>query len=281
MKNYELYFLEKLREFKKLEQAFTKYTYQGKTPKNISESGEFFRKAAMLSMEAIELKNTILGEMHNVKEIQLKDTEAKTTLDRLIHKQRFASTVFAEKIAELFKLDIDQSLDTIETDLETYISGEKHNELWKDFFSWFFISEYYYRMIQVETIIISNKTSDTIIKYFLEIKKAYVFGLDKACISLSRDLLEIALHDRLKEKGAFKEGYITTINVAKEDPLERYITVSYKLEVLTKNDTDLAHQVRKNAKNILQINDNENFSVRGLAFKTISDTAKIIERLRR
>ena len=277
MKNYELYILEKLREFNELEKAFTKYTYQAKRPNDIGESADYFRKAAMLSMEAVELKNTILGEMHNVKEIQLKDSKAEDTLDRLIHKQRFASTAFAEKTAELFKLDIDQSLDTIETDLETFISGEKHDELWKEFFSWFFISEYYYRMIQVETVTLSKKTSDTIIKYFQEIKKAYVFGLDSACISLSRDLLEIALHDRLQEKGAFKEGYITTINVAKEDPLERYITVSFKLELLSKHDTDLAHQVRNNAKKILQFNDNDNFSVRGLAFKTILDTAKIID----
>ena len=281
MKNYELYILEKLREFKKLEQAFTKYTYQAKKPKNIGDSAEYFRKAAMLSMEAVELKNTILGEMHNVKEIQLKDTEAKNTLDRLINKKRFASTAFAETTAELFKLDIDQSLDTIEMNLETYISGEKHDELWKDFFSWFFISEYYFRMIQLETINLSNNTSDTLGKYYQEIKKAYVLGLDKSCIALSRDLLEIALRDRLQKKRAFKEGYITTINVAVEDPLERYITVGFKLGLLTKHDTDLAHQVRKNAKNILHIDDNDNFSVRGLALKTISDTVKIIEQLQR
>ena len=281
MKNYELYFLQKLREFNNIEQQFVKYSYQLKKPNDLNESTEYFREAARLSFEAVELKNTILVEIHNVDELDLSDNEAIETLKKLEKNEGLKSTSFAGKVAELLDLDGDESWDLIETDLESYFSGDKYEKLWKDFYDWFFILEYYHRKAQVEAVVIFTRPPENIIKSFQELKTAFIFGLDKSSISLCRSILETALHDQLKKKGAFKQGYVATINLAKEDPLTRYITVSAKLELLNEEYKTLAHQIGKNANNIHNINDNENFSIRGLSLKTIADTVQIIEHLYR
>ena len=80
MKESDLYFLEKVREFKKIEQEFIKFTYETKKPRNKEESEQFITKSIELAFDAVEKRNLILGEMHDVSGIQVNDPEVKTII---------------------------------------------------------------------------------------------------------------------------------------------------------------------------------------------------------
>lgn len=281
MKDTDLYFLEKVREFKKIEQEFIKFTYETKTPGNKKESEQFINSAIELAFDAVEKRNIILGEMHDVSDIQVNDPEVRSIIEKLRKGKGFASLAFAESLASLLNKKIDNYYEKIKTELKDYFYEDKHDELWEEFHSWFSIPDYYYRKAQIGAIITSSKLPSNIVQYFNEIKEAYAFGLDKSCISLSRALLEIALHDKLKKKGLFKSSKITSIDIAREDPLHRYIFVAHKERLLSNKVKELAIEIKKKGNNILHIKDTQDFSVRGLALKTIKDTVEAIEYLYR
>ena len=281
MKDTDLYFVEKVREFKKIEQEFIKFTYETKTPGNKKESEQFINSAIELAFDAVEKRNIILGEMHDVSDIQVNDPEVRSIIEKLRKGKGFASLAFAESLASLLNKKIDNYYEKIKTELKDYFYEDKHDELWEEFHSWFSIPDYYYRKAQIGAIITSSKLPSNIVQYFNEIKEAYAFGLDKSCISLSRALLEIALHDKLKKKGLFKSSKITSIDIAREDPLHRYIFVAHKERLLSNKVKELAIEIKKKGNNILHIKDTQDFSVRGLALKTIKDTVEAIEYLYR
>ena len=281
MKDTDLYFLIKVREFKKIEQEFIKFTYETKTPGNKKESEQFMNNAIKLAFNAVEKRNVILGEMYDVSDIQMNDPEVRSIIEKLRKGGRFESLAFAESISSLFNEKIDNYYEKIKTELKYYFYEDKYDELWEEFNTWFYIPDYYYRKAQIGAIITSSKLPSNIVKYFNEIKEAYAFGLDKSCISLSRTLLEIALHDKLKKKGLFKPSKIISINIAKEDSLHKYINVAYKEMLLSNKAKGLAMEIKKKGNNVLHIKDTQNFSVRGLALKTIKDTVELIEYLYR
>lgn len=281
MKDTDLYFLIKVREFKKIEQEFIKFTYETKTPGNKKESEQFMNNAIKLAFNAVEKRNVILGEMHDVSDIQMNDLEVRSIIEKLRKGERFESLAFAESIASLFNEKIDNYYEKIKTGLRHYFYEDKYDELWEEFNTWFHIPDYYYRKAQIGAIITSSKLPSNIVKYFNEIKEAYAFGLDKSCISLSRTLLEIALHDKLKKKGLFKPSKIISINIAKEDSLHKYINVAYKEMLLSNKAKGLAMEIKKKGNNVLHIKDTQDFSVRGLALKIIKDTVELIEYLYR
>ena len=281
MDNTEIYFLEKIREFKKIEQEFIKFTYEVKTPGNKEESEHFMNKAIELAFDAVEKRNMILGEMHDVSDIQIYDQKAKIIIEKLRQGERFESLVFAENLASLFNKEIDNFNEQIKTELKDYFYEDKIEELWEEFHSWFYIPDYYYRKAQIGSIITSSKLPLNIVQYFEEIKEAYAFGLDKSCISLSRALLEISLHYKLKRKGFFKSSKITNIDIAKEDPLHRYIFVAQREGLISKEAKELALEIKNKGNRVLHIKDTQDFSVRGQALKTIKDTVSVIEYLYR
>ena len=281
MKDTDLYFLIKVREFKKIEQEFIKFTYETKTPGNKKESEQFMNNAINFAFNAVEKRNVILGEMHDVSDIQMNDPEVRSIIEKLRKGERFESLAFAESISSLFNEKIDNYYENIKTGLKHYFYEDKYDELWEEFNTWFHIPDYYYRKAQIGAIITSSKLPSNIVKYFNEIKEAYAFGLDKSCISLSRTLLEIALHDKLKKKGLFKPSKIISINITKEDSLHKYINVARKEMLLSNKAKGLAMEIKKKGNNVLHIKDTQDFSVRGLALKTIKDTVELIEYLYR
>lgn len=280
MKDTDLYFLIKVREFKKIEQKFIKFTYETKTPRNKEESEQFINKSIELAFDAVKKRNLILGKMHDVNDIQVNDPEVKIIIEKLRKGERFESLAFAKNLASVLNKDIDNYYEKIKTELKDYFV-DKFDELWEDFHSWFYIPDYFYRKAQIGAIITSSKLPSNIVQYFDEIKEAYAFGLDKSCISLSRTLLEIALHDKLKKKGLFKPSKTISINIAKEDSLHKYINVARKEELLSNKAKELAMEIKKKGNNVLHIKDTQDFSVRGLALKTIKDTVELIEYLYR
>lgn len=285
MSGSELYFLEKVREFKKVEKEFIRYTYESRKPKNNIESNKFLKKAIELSFKALSIRNKILGEMHDVSNIQIIDPDVKLIISKLRSDERFESVTFAESIANLINKDINNSYEQVATELIHYFSEENYDEFWDDFHSWFYVPEYYYRKAQVGAIITRSILPKNIIKYFDEIKEAYAFGLDKSCISLSRTLLEIALHDKLKKKGLFKKTKdyrnYNIINLNEEDPLRRFIVVAKRNNLLSVRYKELADEIRTHGNNVLHVKDTTEYSVSGLALKTIINTVEVIEYLYR
>jgi len=281
MNNTDLYFLEKVRELIKIEQEFIKFTYETKTPENKEESEQFMNNAIELAFGAIEIRNKILGEMHDVSDIQVNDPGVRLIIEKLRRGEKFESLAFAENLAFLLNKKIDNYYEKIKTELKNYFYEDKYDELWEEFNSWFYVPDYYYRKAQIGSIITSSKLPPNIVQYFDEIKEAYAFGLDKSCISLSRTLLEIALHDKLKRKGYIKPNKVQCIDIAKEDSLTHYIFVAAQEKLLSKKAKELAIEIKKKGNSVLHIKDTQDFSVRGLALKIIKDTVETIEYLYR
>ncbi|MGB5157589.1 hypothetical protein [Desulfobacterium sp. N47] len=72
MRKSDLYFLEKVREFKKIEQEFIRFTYETKTPRSKEESEEFIKKSIGLSNNSKELAIEIKKRGNSV--LHIKDT---------------------------------------------------------------------------------------------------------------------------------------------------------------------------------------------------------------
>lgn len=280
MKQSDRYFLEQIREFKKIEQEYIRFNCEAKTPRNKEESEQFFMKSIELAFDAVEKRNLILGEMYDITDIQINDPEVKRIIEKLKKGERFESLNFAENLASLLNEDIDDYSKRIKTDLRDYFA-DKFDEFWDDFHQTFYIADFYYRRAQVGAIITSSKLPSNIIQYFNEIKEAYAFELDKSCISLSRALLEIAIFDKLKKKGYFRSSKIISIDEAKKSLLKGYIMDAYREGLLSKNVKNLAVEINNRGNRVLHIKDTTEYSVRGLALKTIKDTVEVIEYLYR
>jgi hypothetical protein len=139
MTNTNIYFLEKVREFKKIEQEFIKFNYEAKTPGNKKEYEQFMNKAIEVAFEAVEKRNKILGEMHDVSDIQVNDPEVMLTIEKLRKGERFESLTFAQNLADLLNKNIDNYYEQIKIELKHYFYEDKYDELWEDFNSWFYI----------------------------------------------------------------------------------------------------------------------------------------------
>jgi hypothetical protein len=272
----ELILLQKVREFIEADKQFNKFQYESKKPKTEEESLEFFAKMASLSFKAAVIRNELFSEMYDINDVQIIDPDAKRTYIMLRKNHKFPSIAFSEKAADLLNINVENEFEHLKTDLKSHIR-DRFDDFFGEFTSWFDVSDYYYRKAQLGAIITSSKVPKNISRYFDEIKEAFAFGLDLSCISLSRALLEIALYDKLKKKGHFKSNKIMQIKIAKEDQLFRSIDLSYKYNFLSSFHKDLAHEVRKTGNNVLHIKDTEEYSVRGRALKTITDTVEIIE----
>ncbi|RJQ78950.1 MAG: DUF4145 domain-containing protein [Desulfobacteraceae bacterium] len=280
----DIYFLEQIREFQRLEKEFIKLTYEAKKPAGKEESSQFMNIAIELAFGAIEKRNEILGEMHDVSEIQIIDPEARNIIDKLRKKVNFETLNFAENLAAIINKNIDTDSKKVRIEIEEYFN-DNFDELWDDFFSWFYIPSYYARKAQVGAIITSSKLPHNVIVYFEEIKEAFAFGLDKAGISLSRALLELALREKLRSKGYFikssNKRMSNVINLSEEDPLTRFISVARNSKLLSDGHKKLANEIRERGNNVLHIKEIPGYSFRGLALKTIKDTVEIIEYLYR
>jgi hypothetical protein len=117
--------------------------------------------------------------------------------------------------------------------------------------------------------------------YFDEIKEAYAFGLSRSSITLCRALLEMALLDKLKRKGYFKnkKNKIKSIDVAKQDNLYSYINMAKSCRILISNYAKKAHQIRISANEILHLKDDDrNFDRKG-TLEIIFGTVEILEHL--
>ena len=74
--------------------------------------------------------------MHDVSDVQIRDSDVKSTIQKLRSGERFESVAFAEKLASFVNKDIDNYYKQIKTDVFHYFE-ENYDEFWDDFFSGF------------------------------------------------------------------------------------------------------------------------------------------------
>ena len=232
-----------------------------------------------MAIEAFNLKNEILSDFHDVTNIQIFDQTVKGTLLKLRSNEKFQSISFYQYIAEEINKRTESYTDELDTDLGDYMFRMHYEELQEDFHSWFTYIDYYCSKAIIGPIISTSKVPDNIKEYFNEIKEAYAFCLYRSCIGLCRAMLEMGLHDKLNRKGVFKtnDPKVISIDIAKEDSLNRYIYLSKKEGILDKINAEKAHSIRKYANKILHHKNDPINCTKKDAFQIINNTIGVLE----
>jgi len=108
-----------------------------------------------------------------------------------------------------------------------------------------------------------------------------VFGLDKSCISLCRDLLDMSLFDKLIKNAHYskKLNELKTQKERSEFCLKDNIDFAKEFMLIDNELNGLAHQVRIQANKILHIKNKNKNSREDSTLDIIKNTIKIIERL--
>ena len=163
-----------------------------------------------------------------------------------------------------------------------YLCSSK-GSLFDEFHSFFDIYGYYEAKCKIGPIISSLHVPGGILSYFEEIKEVFAFGQYRSCIALCRALLEMSLWDRLSRKKVFKDSdsNVTSIDVAKEDNLYKYINLAKYHNILDAGGVKIANEIRKISNGILHIRSRDIKVTERDAFKVIFSTIQIIEDLYR
>ena len=274
--------LDNVRKLELLEREFKKFNYETATPRNSDESISFLREIIRIAGEAFTTRNKILEDFKDVTELNIQDKQALGLLDSVRRNDKLYSIAFYENVGGIINADAENQENKMPTSIED-ILNDKFEDIFSDFHSWFDVTSYYLAQITIGPIISSFKIPSYLLSYFSEIKEAYAFGKYRASVALCRALLEMALYRKLKAKGAFrdKDPKVTSINVAREDNLNRYINMAKWEKILSKDSLDLAHQIRKTANSVLHIKDSEQQLDKKIVVDSIFATLRILEGLYR
>ena len=274
--------LDNVRKLELLEREFKKFNYETATPRNSDESISFLREIIRIAGEAFTTRNKILEDFKDVTELNIQDKQALGLLDSVRRNDKLYSIAFYENVGGIINADAENQENKMPTSIED-ILNDKFEDIFSDFHSWFDVTSYYLAQITIGPIISSFKIPSYLLSYFTEIKETYAFGKYRASVALCRALLEMALYRKLKAKGAFrdKDPKVTSINVAREDNLNRYINMAKWEKILSKDSLDLAHQIRKTANSVLHIKDSEQQLDKKIVVDSIFATLRILEGLYR
>lgn len=274
--------LDNVRKLDGLEKEFLKFNYETAKPRNSEESITFLRELIRTATEAFTTRNNILEDFKDVTELNIQDRQALRLLDSIRRGDKLYSIAFYENVGEMVNAGAENKDNKMATSFED-ILYDKFDDLFSDFHSWFGITSYYLAQITIGPIISSFKIPSYLLSYFSEIKETYAFGKYRASVALCRALLEMALYRKLKAKGAFrdKDPKVTSIDVSKEDNLNRYINMAKWEKILSKDSQDLAHRIRRAANDVLHIKDSEQQLDHKIVVDTIFATLRILEGLYR
>lgn len=274
--------LDNVRKLDRLEKEFLKFNYEITKPRNPEELTAFLRELIRTATEAFNAKNNILDDFKDLNELSIQDRQALQMLDSIRRGDKFYSIAFYENIGEMVNADAESRANEIATSVQD-ILYDKFDDLFSDFHSWFDVTSYYFAKIKIGPIISSFKVPSYLLSYFKEIKETYAFGQYRASVALCRALLEMALYRKLKAKGAFrdKDPKVTSIDVAREDNLNRYINMAKWEKIFSKDSQDIAHGIRKTANDVLHIRDVEKQLDHKIVVDTIFATLRLLEELYR
>jgi len=270
------------RKLEKLEKEFLKFTYETSKPKSSEELTAFLGESIRIASEAFAARNEILDDFKDVTELRIIDKQVLKVLDNVRRCDKFYSIAFHENIGEMLNAKTENETDKISITIEDVLH-DKFHDLFSEFHSWFDLIGYYFNRIQIGPIISSSKVPSYLLSYFDELKESYAFGQYKASTALCRTLIEIALYEKLKAKGAFKnkDPKVININVAKEDNLNRYINMAKWEKILSEFSADAAHKIRLTANDVLHVKEAPRKLDQKFVFDTIISTVNIVEELYR
>ena len=282
MKSNEEAILEGVRELNRLEKDFIRFTYESKKPEDDVQLEAWFREAVAISAKAFDLKNEILSEFHDTTSLSIHDNEVLRTLDTIRSGRKMYSISFYENFARFVNEKFENLQDKLDVTLTDYLCSSK-GSLFDEFHSFFDIYGYYEAKCKIGPIISSLHVPGGILSYFEEIKEVFAFGQYRSCIALCRALLEMSLWDRLSRKKVFKDSdsNVTSIDVAKEDNLYKYINLAKYHNILDAGGVKIANEIRKISNGILHIRSRDIKVTERDAFKVIFSTIQIIEDLYR
>lgn len=282
VKENEEFILKKVRELNSLERDFIRFTYESKKPEDDSQLEAWFREAVAISAKAFDVKNEILTEFHDTTVLSIHDNEVLKTLDIIRRNKKMYSIAFYENFAAFVNEKFENWQDKLDLTLTDYLGSSKGN-LFDEFHSFFDIYGYYEAKCKIGPIISSLQVPEGIIAYFEEIKEVFAFGQFRSCIALCRALLEMSLWDRLNRKKVFtdSDSNVTSIDVAKEDNLYKYINLAKYNKILDGSGFKKANSIRKTSNSILHIRKGELKVDAKDAFRVIFNTVQIVEDLYR
>jgi hypothetical protein len=157
--------------------------------------------------------------------------------------------------------------------------------LFETYHSRFDINTYFYDKLRVGPIITNSTLPNALKDYFSELKEAYAYGLNKACVALCRMLLEISFSDCLKNETEYKNA--TIINrAAKDKPafefsLYENINIAQSLNLIPEDFARKAHTVRCSGNRVVHIEEKRTKNKPINTMEMIKDTIAIIEMLYR
>jgi hypothetical protein len=278
----EEFILKRVRALNRLEKDFIKFTYESKKPEDDAELEAWFRKAVAMSAKAFDLKNEILTELHDTASLSIYDSEVLRTLDIIRRNEKMYSISFYENFAKFVNEKFENWQDKLDLTLTDYLCSSG-KDLSEEFHSSFDLYGYYEAKAKVGPIISSLQVPPAILSYFEEIKNVFAFGQYRSCIALCRALLEMSLWDRLSRKKVFTDtdSKVTSIDVAKEDNLYKYINLAKYNNILDGSGVNTANNIRKTSNGILHIRSRVVKIDEKDALKIIFSTVQIVEELYR
>lgn len=282
MNKSEQIVLQNVRKLDELEKKFLKFTYETKKPQTSEEFKSFVEESIQMAGDAFNTKNDILEYFININELNIYDKNVLNSLDSIRNGKKFSSISFYEDCMRMFNNGKENSVDKVSTFFKEVLAN-KFDDLFSDFHTWFDVVGYYFDKITIGPIISSSKVPNHILSYFEELKETYAFRQYRSSIALCRALLEMALLHKLTAKGAFKtvNTKVTKIDVAKEDNLNRYINMAKWNKILSENNHEKAHEIRRIANDILHAKKEINGFNNKPVLDTIITTINIIEELYR
>ena len=270
-KNREL--IQNLKELNRLESQFLKLSNEEKTPETDEEMIQNFVNMGNISINAFKLKEKISTKIAfiddpiidiNNKINDLDGTDHKDieiTFKKIKEDKKFYSIDFFCKYYKILisssifesngtKQELPSTLDSSTLNL----FEEKDPEYFHDHFlgnSQYRITEYYYNRLRISPLLVSKNIPRRLDDYFSEIRETYSWCLYKACISLSRALLDHCITEELIKKPSYKKEKTEIKKIKGRFDFDIRIDLALKLRIITEKLTEDAHTIRKKANIIL------------------------------
>jgi len=214
------------------------------------------------------------------------DANVRTTLRRIREDHDFRVIRIYRTLAEFLNRGADR-VDQYPMDTEDFILLERFDEQLSEFHSWFDVPTYYRRKTQIGCIVAALRSSQTIDRYYSEIREAYAFGCHRACVALCRSLIELVLHDALVRRELLLDTRVSDITTDRSAG----VTLSYLIDRASKNpahnpiigrtEREAAWRVKNEADHVLHFRDragNDDFALtEDESFDLIRDTIRVVE----
>ena len=211
-------------------------------------SKDFFEKIIESVLVACDLEDQIklILSRDEILFIETQSQEIKVTLDRIKNGEKLKCVKFYEGMLEVLK---NKDVNLLELYLPDFFETN-----WDNLFSVYFeekdIRDYYYRKLEIGLIVSSDSLPKELTQYFTELKETYFYSLEKACLSLCRTLLEIALKDRLNKNEQYQNAVkiqAQARNMKKKEfdfRLNECINIAFSLSLISSDLKKKADKIR-------------------------------------